>query len=119
MPVHTKTGERYDLIVDCQSNRAIADYKRTLAVDGTYALIGGSKIIPILIQQYLAPFTGEGRKFCLVAEGPNKGLSELKTLIETNELTPIIDKVYPLEEAQEAFRYFGEGLHKGKIVITI
>jgi hypothetical protein len=35
------------------------------------------------------------------------------------KITPVIDKVYPLEEVHEAFSRFEEGLHKGKIVITM
>ena len=33
-------------------------------------------------------------------------------------LTPLPQKVYPLERAEEAFRFMGQGLHTGKIVIT-
>ncbi|MET0069532.1 MAG: NAD(P)-dependent alcohol dehydrogenase [Candidatus Thiodiazotropha sp.] len=115
----TNMGERYDLIIDCQGNRSIADYKRALVADGTYAMIGGTRIIPVLMQRYIAPFTGERRRFSLVAEGPNKGLDQLTSLIESEKITPVIDKIYPLEEVPEALRYFGEGLHKGKIVIRV
>ena len=53
-----------------------------------------------------------------MAEGPNKGLADLKELIEAGKLVPVIDSSYPLSEVPEALRYFGEGHHKGKIVIT-
>lgn len=33
-------------------------------------------------------------------------------------LTPLPQKVYPLERAEEAFRFMGQGLHTGKLVIT-
>ncbi len=55
----------------------------------------------------------------MVAEGPNKGLSDLKELIETGKLFPVIDRNYQLSEVPEALRYFGEGRHKGKIVVTV
>ncbi|MCU7931922.1 MAG: NAD(P)-dependent alcohol dehydrogenase [Candidatus Thiodiazotropha sp. (ex Codakia rugifera)] len=115
----TNSGEQYDLIVDCQSNRSMSDYKRALRPGGTYAMVGGSRIVPLLIQSFLASLTGESRKFCLVAEGPNKGLTELKGLIEVGKIVPVIDRTYPLEEVPDALRRFGEGHHKGKIVITI
>jgi NADPH:quinone reductase-like Zn-dependent oxidoreductase len=38
---------------------------------------------------------------------------------EAGRLMPIIDGPYPLSEAREAFRHFGAGNHKGKVVITI
>jgi NADPH:quinone reductase-like Zn-dependent oxidoreductase len=55
----------------------------------------------------------------LVAEGPNKGLADLKELIEAGKLVPIVDRTYQLSEVPEALRYFGEGRHKGKIVIAM
>ncbi len=116
---YTNTGEQFDLIIDCQSNCSISDYKRTLRPSGTYVMIGGSGILPIMFQNFLSMFTRESRKFCIVMEGPNKGLDYLKELIEADKLVPAIDKVFQLHEVPNAMRYFGQGLHKGKIVISV
>jgi NADPH:quinone reductase-like Zn-dependent oxidoreductase len=117
----TKSGERYDLIIDCQNFRSMFDIRRSLKPEGTYAMVGGS--IPRVYQLWLlslcAPLTRESRKLRLVAEGPNKGLVDLKGLIEAGKLMPIIDKNYNLSEVPEALRYFGEGRHQGKIVISM
>jgi NADPH:quinone reductase-like Zn-dependent oxidoreductase len=117
----TKTGESYDLIIDCQGFRSMFDYKRALRPEGTYAMVGGTmpRILQLLFLSFCASLTCESRKFRLVAEGPNKGLAELKELVETGKLAPIIDRTYKLEEVPEALRYFGEGRHKGKIVIAM
>ena len=115
----TNTGERYDLVVDCQNYRSMFDHKRALNPGGTYAMIGGS--IPRVYQLWLLSAIGrlirDDRNLCLVAEGPNKGLTDLRELIEAGKLVPVIDSSYPLCEVPEALRYFGEGKHKGKIVI--
>jgi NADPH:quinone reductase-like Zn-dependent oxidoreductase len=97
----------------------MADYKRALRPGGTYAMVGGSRVLPLLFESFRASLTGESRKFRLVAEGPNKGLAELKELLEAGELVPIIDRTYRLSEVPEALRYFGEGRHKGKIAIAV
>ena len=115
----TKTGECYDLIIDCQCNRPMSHYKRALKAGGTYAMIGGSSVLPLFFQSFCALFTRESRKFRLVMEGPNKGLTYLKELIEEGRLDSIIDRTYQLSEVPEAMRYFGQGRHKGKIVIII
>ena len=117
----TKTGERYDLILDCRGLRSMFDYQRALRPGGTYAMIGGSlsRIPQLLFLSYLAPLTRESRKFHLVAVGPNKGLADLKELIEAGKLALVVDRTYQLSEVPEALRYFGEGRHKGKIVIAI
>lgn len=117
----TKTGEQYDLIIDCQNFRSMFDIKRALTPDGTYAMVGGS--VPRVYQLWLlslcAPLTRETRKLRLVAEGPNIGLSELKEHLETGKLVPVVDRTYSLSDVPEALRYFGRGQHKGKIVIAV
>ena len=117
----THTVERYDLIVDCQNFRSMFDIKRALTVDGVYAMIGGSmlRVLQLWILSFWGKIIRDRRRLCLVAEGPNKGLAKLKEHLESGQLVPTIDRTYPLEEVTEALRYFGEGRHKGKIVITI
>jgi NADPH:quinone reductase-like Zn-dependent oxidoreductase len=117
----TKTGKRYDLVIDCQGFRSMFDNRRALRPGGTYAMIGGS--VPRVCQLWLlslsTSITSEDRKLRLVAEGPNKGLADLKELIEAGKLVPIIDRTYPFNEVPEALHYFGQGRHKGKIVIAM
>ena len=38
----TKTGMKYDLILDVIATHSIIDYKRALNSDGSYIMIGGS-----------------------------------------------------------------------------
>lgn len=116
----TKTGRRYDLIVDCQNFRSMFDNRRALKPGGTYAMIGGSmtRVYQLWFLYLVAPLIREDRKLCLVAEGPNKGLADLKGLLEAGKLCPVIDSTYQLHEVPEALHYFSEGIHKGKIAIT-
>ena len=44
----TKSGKRYDLILDVKTNRSPFAYARALTLNGTYATVGGS--IPRLLQ---------------------------------------------------------------------
>jgi NADPH:quinone reductase-like Zn-dependent oxidoreductase len=97
------------------------DNRRALRPEGTYAMIGGSvpRVYQLWLLSLIALLTREDRKLCLVAEGPNKGLAELKDLIEAGKLVSVVDRTYQLEEVSEALRYFGQGRHKGKIVISM
>ena len=117
----TNSGDRYDLIIDCQGYRSMFDVKRALSPGGTYAMIGGSmlRVYQLWLLSLIAPLARDNRKLCLVAEGPNKGLAHLKKLIETEKLAPVVDKTFRLSEVPEALRYFGQGRHKGKIVIAV
>ena len=46
-------------------------------------------------------------------------LLDLKELIESGKVTPVIDRTYPLREVPDAMRYLEEGHTRGKVVITV
>jgi NADPH:quinone reductase-like Zn-dependent oxidoreductase len=116
----TKNEQCYDLILDVAAYRSMFDYKRALSPEGTYVLVGGS-MARILQAVFLGPWismTGSKRMGVLAAK-PNKGLDFMKELFEASKVVPVIDRRFPLSEVAEALRYFGEGHHKGKVVITL
>jgi NADPH:quinone reductase-like Zn-dependent oxidoreductase len=49
----------------------------------------------------------------------NRDLPYLNERFEAGHLIPVIDGPYKLSEAREAFRHFGAGTHKGKVIITM
>ena len=84
-------------------------------------MVGGTlpRLIQALLLMLWGQVTRDRKKIRLVAEGPNKGLGELKELIEAGKVVPMVDRTYPLSKAAEAFRYFAQGRHQGKVVITM
>jgi NADPH:quinone reductase-like Zn-dependent oxidoreductase len=50
--------------------------------------------------------------------GSRRMLEDLCRAVEVNRLSPVIDRVFAFDEAQEAYRYLKAGQHFGKIVIT-
>jgi NADPH:quinone reductase-like Zn-dependent oxidoreductase len=59
------------------------------------------------------------RLLALLATTGKKDIVVLKELIEAGELTPVIDRAYPLSETPEAIRYLEAGHARGKVVITV
>ena len=59
------------------------------------------------------------KKICIVALKPNKDLDYMNELFEAGKIKPVIDGPYRLDEVPEALRHFGEGVHKGKVVISV
>jgi NADPH:quinone reductase-like Zn-dependent oxidoreductase len=116
----TRTGERYDLILDVKTTRSVFDCARALNAGGTYVTVGGSMarlVQALLLAPWIALTTG--RRIRLLALKPNKDLVTVRELFEAGKLVPVIDGRYGLADVPEAFRYFGTGRHKGKIVITV
>ena len=116
----TKSGLCYDLILDVMAAHSLFDGMRVLSRHGRYILLGGaSRYISqlMLIGPLLSLFSG--KKMSLLIYKPNQDLDKLIDLVEAGTVTPIIDRIYPLSETADAFRYYGTGHCKGKIVIAV
>jgi NADPH:quinone reductase-like Zn-dependent oxidoreductase len=116
----TKGGERYDLVLDVKTNRSPLAYARVLNRNGTYVTVGGS--IPRLLQTLaVGPLMPRlyNKHMRIVALKPNKDLAYMNELFEAGKLVPVIDGPYKFADLPEAFRLFGSGDHKGKIIITM
>ena len=113
----TKNGQKYDLIFDVKTTRSPFDYKRSLSPNGIYVTVGGktSRILQLLLFRKLF----REYRMHIVSYKANKDLNYLLELFEAGKLKPVIDKCFPLEKTAEAFRYFGKGCFKGKIVIKL
>ncbi|WP_024675282.1 NADP-dependent oxidoreductase [Pseudomonas syringae] len=46
-------------------------------------------------------------------------LGEIGELLENGQIKPVIDRVFPFEQAREGLEYLGQGRAKGKVVIQI
>ena len=116
----TKNGKCYDLILDVKTNRSIFDYVRALCRNGVYSTVGGStgRLFEFL---FLAPVIRliYKKHIRLVALKQNKDLVYMNELFEADKMRPVIDGPYRLDQVPEAFRIFGKGEHKGKMVITV
>jgi NADPH:quinone reductase-like Zn-dependent oxidoreductase len=119
---YTKSGQRYDLIIDVVAYRSVFDYRRALSPEGNFFIVGGSlaSFLQVVILGTLISRIGS-KKLGLNAYEPNKDedLAFLAELFEAGEVVPVIDRRYPLSEVPEALRYLEEGHALGKIAITM
>jgi len=115
----TQSGQLYDLILDQVANHSLAECRRALAPDGVHVPNSGEKGIGYVIKASILSLFMHKQKGGYLGEPNNKGLVDLKELIESGNVTPVIDKIFPLNETPEAFRYFNEGHAQGKVVITM
>jgi NADPH:quinone reductase-like Zn-dependent oxidoreductase len=120
---YTDSGRQYDLIVDMVGNHGLLANRRVMSPAGTLVLVGGGKgnwIGPMarpLTALVLSPFVGQ--EFVTLFAGLNKeDLALLADLMQTGEMTAVLDQTFPLTEVPDAIRYSEEGHARGKIIIV-
>ncbi|MFD6401376.1 NAD(P)-dependent alcohol dehydrogenase [Nocardia sp. NPDC060249] len=122
----TLTG-RYDTVLDLAGTRTLRALLRLVEPTGTLVLSGGGNFdggswfgpVGLLARGQLArPFVKPGIRAPL-AEQTTQSLSELRALIESGALRPVIDRTYPLADTAAAIEYMETEHARAKIVISI
>lgn len=93
----TRREERYDIIFDAVGKSAKSVCKRALTPNGTYLTVDGQGM----------------------AKVRNEDLLLLKELMETGKIKAVIDRIYPLQQVPDAYRYVEQGRKRGNVVITV
>jgi NADPH:quinone reductase-like Zn-dependent oxidoreductase len=121
----TRTGQRYDFILDNVANRSLSDLRRALTPRGALVPNGGgfdhrwvasggrliwAKLSFAFVSQSVQTF---------IASSTQQNLVALSELVEAGKLTPVIDRTYPLSETRQAIGYVGQGHARGKVVISL
>jgi NADPH:quinone reductase-like Zn-dependent oxidoreductase len=118
-------GHRYDVILDIGGNAKLSRLRRALAPRGRLVIVGGETDGRLLggssrqiRAQLLSPFIGQQLGTFVASENAND-LYALRDLVEAGQLTPVIDRTYPLAEAPAAIRRLLDGQARGKLVISV
>jgi NADPH:quinone reductase-like Zn-dependent oxidoreductase len=121
----TRGEQRYELVLQLGGTGSPSACRRALTSDGTLVAISGDSkghlIGPVgrLIKlKLVSPFASQ-RLISFLVEPNGEDLRILTGLIEAGEVTPVIDRAYPLSEVSEAIRHLEEGHPRGKVVITV
>jgi NADPH:quinone reductase-like Zn-dependent oxidoreductase len=112
----THLDERFDLVVDTRTKRSAGQLARALSPLGRYVTVGGDpgRLIALLIGRWFGRSNMQ-----ILALKSNKNLDDLAPLLSSGALKAVIDGPYTLEDAPRLVRYFGEGKHIGKVVMTV
>jgi NADPH:quinone reductase-like Zn-dependent oxidoreductase len=120
----TRTEKRYDVILDNLEAQPLAAVRRALTPTGTLVPNSGrggrwlgplgrivtARVLSGFTRQQLKPFTSSGKR---------RDLLTLADLLATGQVTPVIDRIYPLDEAADALRHVAAGHTRGKVVVTV
>jgi len=110
-------GAGVDHVVEVGGAGTLEQSLKAVRVGGQVSVIGvlsgissELNIIPILMQNI---------RLQGILVGSREGFERMNRAISAHSLRPVVDRVFPFDEAPEAFRHMESGTHFGKICITI
>jgi NADPH:quinone reductase-like Zn-dependent oxidoreductase len=115
--VELTDGRGADCVVEIGGPGTLANSIKALAVGGHISLIGSSlsrsgfMLDPLLLG-------GRGMTLGSISVGSRTDFEAMNRAIVLHRLRPVVDRVFPFEEAPDAYRYFESRAHFGKVVIS-
>jgi NADPH:quinone reductase-like Zn-dependent oxidoreductase/uncharacterized membrane protein len=111
-------GAAFDVVFGVNGYRPIREFLAVLAPTGKYVMIGGesAQIFEALWRSAL------NRSVDVLTMDPKllqTDLRELRALVESGVLRPMVDAVYPLDRVADALRAVEAGEARGKVVISV
>lgn len=110
----TKSDDRYDLILDAAGNHTLAELKTCVTPNGRIVAIIGK-----LSRLIWLSLPGR-RKFVAMVGNPNKpDLETVASLMAQGVIKPNIERIYPIEQVQEAVAHQETMRVRGKLALKI
>lgn len=118
-------GHHYDVIIDTGGHSSLSHLRSALAPEGTVVIVGaetGAKwfggfdrsiramVLSMFVTQKLIAFVNSENAEDLLA---------ITNLIEAGDVTPTVDRSFPLSETPKAISYLIDGHARGKVAITL
>jgi NADPH:quinone reductase-like Zn-dependent oxidoreductase len=121
---YTRSGRRWDRILDAAGTRSVFEVRRALTPNGIYRSFGSTSSARILHTGLVGPLLslGRGRSMGLMFRWkPNDpaAMATLGAMLQAGTLVPVIDRSYPLDGLPDALRRMIAGEARGKLVLTM
>jgi len=120
---YTRTGERYDWILDTDSHHPIRHVRRALRPNGVYVTLGGTTwpILSAIVAGSLLSIRSDRWSGMLLWWKPFHGpdVARVLELIAEGAVRPVIDRRFPLDEIVGALRHVDDGKARGKVVVRV
>jgi NADPH:quinone reductase-like Zn-dependent oxidoreductase len=125
----TTLAARYDLVVQLAGDQSLFALRRLLTPHGRLVLAGGgagreggggmpSMLGGFVLSRLLTRFTDRPAKM-FIANTSREHLETLLGFVERGELTPFVERVYPLEQVADALTEIESGHARGKLVVAV
>lgn len=112
----------YDVVFDTIGRHGFSPYMKVLNNGGTYVstIPSPQNLVAGIKTSIQSIFSKATKKVSMVLVKSNgKDLKEIARLIEKGQVTPVIDSVFPLQEASKAHDHSRSFRAKGKIILSM
>ena len=113
----TRSGQTYDVILDMVANSSYAGCLGALKPKGRY-LMANPRMVDMARSVLTSRFTDKTAIFAFAGEKEEELLT-LKNMIEAGIIQPIVDRIYPMEQAAQAHRRVETEQRLGPVVISM
>lgn len=115
----TRLDKQFDIVFDAVGKSSFGKCKPLLKNKGIYMSteLGYLSQNPFLA--IITPLLGGKKVLFPLPSISKEDVLFLKKLVETGEFKPVIDRIYPLEQIVEAYRYVETGMKTGNVVINV
>jgi NADPH:quinone reductase-like Zn-dependent oxidoreductase len=121
----TAGTERYDVVIDNVGNHSFLEVRKVLAPAGRYVIVGGNSEDPWLgalstplKAMLVSPFVKQKAVFFMAQLNP-EDLAFIANAVTAGQVTPVIDRSYPLAEVADAIAYLEKGRARGKVIVDV
>lgn len=116
-----RSEKRFDLIYDVVANQSYSKLKHLLNPNGSYIsnVANVSTILSGLSNKCFSFLNVRQHNFHAWVKSSGKDLDAIASLLTNNEVTPVIDEVFPLDQVGAAHELIQSGHTTGKIVLDI
>ena len=118
---YTKTGERYDWVIDVDAHHSVLAVRRVVKPGGVYDTLGGSdgRLVEAIVVGPVASLATRKQLGLMLWWKPfyAPDVDTLKSLIAAGVVKPHIDRTFPLTDIVGALRYVDDGHARGKVVV--
>ncbi len=121
----TNGGRQYDLIIDVGGNTRTSRLRKVLTPGGTLVIVGGESKGSVTggfgrsIRAAMKSMFVSQRLVMHMTKETAADLEPLSALIESGQVTPIVDSVYPLADVADAMRHLISGTTCGKLALVV
>ena len=117
-------GKKYDVVIDMVGNHSLLSHEDVLTPDGRFVIVGGASgnwlgpLVRPIGSKLIAPFVDQ--EFSMImATLAKSDMEALAELMNSGQLTPVLDKRFKLSETADAITYSETGRARGKIIIEV